>query len=67
MKIHFNIEYRTRWGEDLRVQLWVVDKHGQKKAVDELPLGTQDGSMVRRGLWMSCRWGLKMARCGMEI
>ena len=45
MKIHFNIEYRTRWGEDLRVQLWGVDKHGQKKAVDELPLGTQDGKM----------------------
>ncbi len=45
MKIHFNIEYRTRWGEDLRVQLWLVDKHGQKRVVDELPLGTQDGKM----------------------
>ena len=45
IKIHFNIEYRTRWGEDLRVQLWVVDKRGQRKAVEELPLGTQDGKM----------------------
>ena len=45
MKIHFNIEYRTRWGEDLRVQLWVVDKHGQKRAVEEVPLETQDGKM----------------------
>ncbi len=45
MKIHFNIEYRTRWGEDLRVQLWVVDKRGQKTAVMELPLATQDGKM----------------------
>ena len=45
MKIHFNIEYRTRWGEDLRVQLWAVDKRGQKMAVMELPLATQDGKM----------------------
>ncbi len=45
IKIHFNIEYRTRWGEDLRVQLWVIDKHGQKKAMEELPLGTADGKM----------------------
>ena len=45
IKIHFNIEYRTRWGEDLRVQLWVIDKHGQKKAMEELPLGTEDGKM----------------------
>ena len=45
MRIHFNIEYRTRWGEDLRVQLWMVDKRGQKTAVKELPLSTQDGKM----------------------
>ncbi len=45
IKFHFNIEYRTRWGEDLRVQLWVVDKHGQKKAMEELPLRTEDGKM----------------------
>ncbi len=45
MRIHFNIEYRTRWGEDLRVQLWTVYKRGQKTAVMELPLATQDGKM----------------------
>lgn len=27
------------------MQLWVVDKRGQRKAVEELPLGTQDGKM----------------------
>ncbi|NLV52967.1 MAG: hypothetical protein GXY64_06850, partial [Bacteroidales bacterium] len=44
MKIFFNIEYRTRWGEDLRVQLWRVDTQGKKHEMEELPLQTQDGN-----------------------
>lgn len=45
MKIQFNIEYRTRWGEELRVQVWVVEKRGKKVAMEELPLNTQEGKI----------------------
>lgn len=42
MKIHFNIEYRTKWGEDLRVMLKI--KHGIYVVKErECPLETFDG------------------------
>ena len=43
MNIQFQIEYRTQWGEELRVQLWTVSKGDTKQAVDELTLSTSDG------------------------
>lgn len=45
MKIRFNIEYRTNWGEDIRVQLSKVMKDGQRKAMKECPLETYDGNL----------------------
>ena len=45
MNIQFQIEYRTQWGEELRVQLWTVSKGDTKQAVDELTLSTSDGLM----------------------
>ena len=45
MNIQFQIEYRTQWGEELRVQLWTVSKGDIKQAVDELTLSTSDGLM----------------------
>lgn len=45
MKILFNIEYRTQWGEELRVRIAKVDKKGQKKAMKECPLETFDGNL----------------------
>ena len=45
MNIRFEIEYRTQWGEELRVQVWAVGKTGQKTAVDELLLSTKEGVM----------------------
>ena len=45
MNIRFEIEYRTQWGEELRVQVWMVGKTGQKTAVDEMLLSTEDGVM----------------------
>ena len=42
MKIHFNVEYRTKWGEDLRVHITVVGTDGTRK--DKVcPLETYDG------------------------
>ncbi len=43
MKIRFNIEYITKWGEDIRVQLLKLTKDGQKKPMKECPLETYDG------------------------
>lgn len=45
MKIRFNIEYRTNWGEDIRVQLDKITKEGQHKPVKECPLETYDGNL----------------------
>ena len=45
MKIRFNIEYRTNWGEDIRVQLNKITKDGQRKPVKECPLETYDGNL----------------------
>ena len=45
MKIRFNIEYHTQWGEDLRVQLCKIDHNGLRKAVKECQLETYDGKM----------------------
>ncbi len=43
MKIRFNIEYITKWGEDIRVQLLKLTKDGQKKPMKECLLETYDG------------------------
>lgn len=43
MKIRFNIEYHTQWGEDLRVRLVKVTAAGEKKPVKECPLETFNG------------------------
>ena len=43
MKIRFEIEYRTLWGEDLRVRLWPIGKSGQRTAMNELRLVTEEG------------------------
>lgn len=43
MKIRFNIEYVTQWGEELRVQLTKIAKDGQTKAMKEIQLDTFDG------------------------
>lgn len=40
MKIHFSIEYRTKWGEDIRVMLI---KNDTKALIRECPLETYDG------------------------
>lgn len=45
MKIRFNIDYVTKWGEDIRVQLSKVTKDGQKKPLKECPLETYDGRL----------------------
>ena len=45
MKIHFNIDYVTQWGEELRIQLTKIAKDGQKKPVKECPLDTYDGRL----------------------
>ncbi len=45
MKIRFNIDYGTQWGEDIRVQLTKVAKDGQKKQMKECPLDTYDGHL----------------------
>lgn len=45
MKIRFNIEYRTKWGEDIRVQIVKIGKDGQRKPSKECPLETYDGSL----------------------
>lgn len=42
MKIHFNVEYRTKWGEDLRVHLTMVENEGDKDDC-VLQLRTYDG------------------------
>lgn len=45
MKIIFNIEYRTKWGEDIRVQVDKITKDGQRKQTKECPLETYDGAL----------------------
>ncbi len=45
MNIRFEVEYRTQWGEDLRMQLWTIGRDGGKTAMDALMLGTEDGVM----------------------
>ena len=45
MKIRFNIEYHTQWGEDIRVRLDKIMKDGQRKAVKECTLETFDGNI----------------------
>lgn len=45
MNIHFNIDYGTKWGEDIRVQITKVDKQGKKKLVEECRLETTDGHL----------------------
>lgn len=45
MDIRFEIEYRTQWGEDLRVQLWTIGRNGLKVAMEVLHLKTEDGVM----------------------
>ncbi len=47
MKLHFNIEYKTNWGENLRLILSNILADGSK-AVKEYPLNTTDG------LWWNC-------------
>ena len=43
MKIYFNIEYRTQWGEDIRVLLTKKGKNGKQSEEEEHRLGTSDG------------------------
>lgn len=42
MKLQFSIEYMTRWGEDVRVELTLVDIRGREKP-HVYPLETKDG------------------------
>ena len=43
--LKFNIEYYTKWGEDLRVQLRKVQKDGTKSDMNEIGLTTEDGKI----------------------
>ena len=43
MKICFNVEYHTKWGEDIRVMLVKTDKSGRKIDAEEFSLSTCDG------------------------
>ena len=43
IKIRFNIDYSTKWGEDIRVQISKIGKDGQKKPMKEIMLETFDG------------------------
>ena len=43
MKLRFNIEYHTQWGEDIRVLLTKIDRNGNKKDTKECLLDTYDG------------------------
>lgn len=45
MKIRFNIEYVTQWGEDIRVQLTKVDRKGARDPMKECRLDTYDGRL----------------------
>lgn len=45
MKIRFNIDYHTQWGEELRVQVTKISADGQKKASKEYKLDTYDGNV----------------------
>ena len=45
MKIHFYIEYRTQWGEELRLRWAYLMKDGSRQAVTEQQMGTADGCM----------------------
>ncbi len=47
MKLHFNIEYKTQWGESMRLQLTSLLADGTK-VFKEYPLHTTDGS------WWQC-------------
>ena len=43
MKIHFSIEYNTRWGEDLRVHVEFINKEGVRQNNVVCPMETFDG------------------------
>ena len=45
MKIRFSVEYRTQWGEDIRVMLTKLDKEGHRKDTKECRLETYDGRL----------------------
>lgn len=45
MRIKFNIEYRTNWGEEIRVLLVKIMKDGQRKEAKECQLETYDGNL----------------------
>lgn len=45
MTILFNLEYWTQWGEELRVQLYKIEKNGQKQTFEEHQLCTFDGKI----------------------
>lgn len=45
MKIHFNIEYRTNWGEEIRVLVSKINSEGTAKPYRECPLETYDGRL----------------------
>ena len=50
MKIQFNIEYYTKWGEDIRLLYSLVMKDGSKQPQKEYRLATADGRMWKAEL-----------------
>ena len=63
MKIRFNIEYHTQWGEDIRVQLDKIMKDGQRKAVKECALETFDGNMWEGELSLQATGAVAVEYC----
>jgi len=45
MKIHFSIEYYTKWGEDIRLRCSLVMKDGSRQPMEECLLTTADGRL----------------------
>lgn len=43
MRLEFSVDYRTQWGEEVRVQIQVATLKGQSREL-YLPLDTQDGA-----------------------
>ncbi len=42
MRLEFSVNYRTQWGEEVRVQIQTATLKGQSREL-YLPLDTQDG------------------------
>ena len=49
MKIHFSIEYKTQWGEEIRVQLSLIANNGKSHS-SEIALTTTDGTLWEKEL-----------------